>query len=572
LELIAVALVGAVGALTATSISGGVPGDRVSRLLQIIGADESTIPNQAAFLALIAASLLVGKTVASAIVNRRILFYFADRSSQLSSLLISKMLNGKYAEIKLQDSHTTLYAVTGGVQAMSIGVIANAVNLISDMSLLIILLFGLFVVQPSMAITTLVIFSTTAYLLWRLMHKKTVRLSQEITIEAIKNNQTIFEMLELLKEVYIRNRRFFYSKKIQMQHTSLARKSAELTFLPSLTKYALDIVVVLAIVALASVQFITSESARAVGNLSIFFASAFRIAPAVLRVQQGLLGVKSSWVTSLQTRNLLEVFSKNESVNSLDNYVDTNYDGFVPKIEMEEVEFKYPKSDKAVLADVSLLVEEGTINGITGPSGSGKSTLFDVILGLQEPQSGLVQISNRKPREIIEHYPGALSYVPQDSFIVNGSIKDNLTVGFDPDFWPDEMLWEALERAQLASLVKELPERLNQQVGERGSNLSGGQRQRLCLARALITKPKLILLDESTSSLDNETENSVIDALVNLRGEITVLMIAHRLQTLVECDQIFYLDNARLLATGSFDEVRKQVPAFERQLKLMNLY
>ena len=175
------------------------------------------------------------------------------------------------------------------------------------------------------------------------------------------------------------------------------------------------------------------------------------------------------------------------------------------------------------------------------------------------------------PLEAIEKWPGAISYVPQNVTIANGTFRSNVAFGYGIEVASDNLVWEALETAQLDLFVKSLPDQLDSLVSENGSNLSGGQKQRLGIARAMFTKPKLLVLDEATSSLDGQTEADVSGAIKNLKGSVTVVMIAHRLSTVRSADQVIYLSKGKVLAKGSFDQVREQVPDFDSQAQLMGL-
>jgi ABC-type multidrug transport system fused ATPase/permease subunit len=206
-----------------------------------------------------------------------------------------------------------------------------------------------------------------------------------------------------------------------------------------------------------------------------------------------------------------------------------------------------------------------------GPSGAGKTTLVDILLGVLQADKGEAIISGLKPLEAISKWPGAIAYVPQDVALSNGTFRENLTMGYPINLAPDELCWHALRVAQLESFVRDLPLGLDQPIGERGTNLSGGQRQRLGIARAMLTKPKLLVLDEATSALDGQTELDISNAINDLKGIVTVVMIAHRLSTVRNSDQVIYMDNGKIVAEGKFEEVRKSVPDFDHQAQLMGL-
>jgi len=261
----------------------------------------------------------------------------------------------------------------------------------------------------------------------------------------------------------------------------------------------------------------------------------------------------------------------------------------IPSIEFKNVSFSYPRPDQIslaslesaakeefiesgeVLKNVTFTVPAGSFTAIVGPSGAGKTTIVDTLLGVLTPDSGQVLVSGLKPLAASARWSGAISYLPQEVFISMGSVRENVCLGYPIEIASDERVLECLRLAHLEEFVLGLPHGLEARVGENGTQLSGGQRQRLGIARALFTNPKLIVLDESTSALDAETEAAVSEAIVSLKGEITIVMIAHRLSTVRKADQVYYLSDGKLLASGTFDEVRNAVPNFNEQAILMGL-
>ena len=197
--------------------------------------------------------------------------------------------------------------------------------------------------------------------------------------------------------------------------------------------------------------------------------------------------------------------------------------------------------------------------------------MVDLILGLQRPVTGEVRISNEIPINCIRMFPGMIGYVPQESSIFEGTIRENVSLGFAEYEFSDEQIMRALEIASLKSLVEESPLGLSTLVGERGTRISGGQRQRLGIARAMLTQPKLLIFDEATSALDGQTEHEISESINSLKGLSTVIIIAHRLSTVKNADKIIYLDKGRIISVGTFSEIRCQISDFDQQAKLMGL-
>jgi ATP-binding cassette subfamily C protein len=239
-------------------------------------------------------------------------------------------------------------------------------------------------------------------------------------------------------------------------------------------------------------------------------------------------------------------------------------------ISVKSVSFTHANKSEPAVSGVSLEVERGSYAAIVGPSGAGKTTLVDLILGLYEPQSGEVLVNGESPVVFRAKLPGLVSYVPQRPGLVTGSIAHNVALGVPDHDIDEKSVWEALERAQLGPLVTSLPDGIHSTLGSHSDALSGGQIQRLGLARALYTKPKLIILDEATSALDAATEASIADAISNLGSDTTVVVIAHRLSTIQYADAVHVLDEGTLVASGTFKEVRQQVPMIEEYVKLMS--
>ena len=196
---------------------------------------------------------------------------------------------------------------------------------------------------------------------------------------------------------------------------------------------------------------------------------------------------------------------------------------------------------------------------------------MDLLLGVLIPDSGQIIISGERPSSAIEISPGAIAYVPQDVAIAIGTVRENIALGFPNEFATDARIYKALKIAHLETFVDSLENKADTQVGERGAKLSGGQRQRLGIARAMFTNPKLLVLDEATSSLDAETEASVSNAIQALRGGTTILMIAHRLATVRTADLVVYISGGKILAQGTFEQVRSAVPEFDKQANLLGL-
>jgi ABC-type multidrug transport system fused ATPase/permease subunit len=571
LDLLGVAAIGLLGALSVSGLQSLNPDNRIVGVLRFLHIQNETFQHQAFVIAILAGSLLVGRTLLSIFFTRRILFFMTNRGAKISSDLVARLLAQPLLVVQARTTQETLFAITSGVQMIVLQVLAASAVLASDISLLTVMSVGLFVIDASTAIGTVSVFGLVALFLHRNMHTRAGVIGAELSSVTITSNEKIVEVLSSYRESIVRNRRDFYAREIGKTRLILADKQAEASFMPFISKYVLESTIVLGSLVIGGVQFIFNDTAHAVSTLAIFLAAGTRVAPAVFRVQQGVIQIRQGFASASPTLELIETLGERSLDENMIDTVDTIHEGFTPKISAKKVSLTYPNGLEPAVNQVSLEIDAGALIAFVGPSGAGKTTLIDILLGVLSPNHGTVSISGLPPRDSITKWPGAMAYVPQDVLIVSGSIRENVALGYPVDAATDELVLNAINVAQLQQFVAESPLGLDTEVGERGFMLSGGQRQRLGIARAIFTKPKLLVLDEATSALDAETEASISSAISELRGSTTIIMIAHRLSTVRNADLVVYLDAGRVAVTGSFEEVRKAVPNFERQAKLMGL-
>jgi ABC-type multidrug transport system fused ATPase/permease subunit len=406
------------------------------------------------------------------------------------------------------------------------------------------------------------------YVLYRTMNVRAQELGILNSEMSVKSSEKIIEILESFRESLVRNTRQYYSREVRKSRLGLAEVAAEMQFMPNVSKYVIESGMVVGAVLISGIQFVAQDARHAIATLSVFLAAGTRIAPASLRLQQNLIQMKSAIGSARPTIALIDSLANSLPLAEIAMALDRHHLNFNPEISMSNIGLTYPSSDRPALHQINLELKKGQSLAVVGPSGAGKTTLVDVLLGILIQDQGNVSISGLSPKDAIQKWPGAIAYVPQNVTIMNGTIRDNVALGFDPDEFTDSYVLEALEHAQLTELVNQLPEGLDTQVGERGTKLSGGQRQRIGIARALFTNPLLLVLDEATSSLDGQTESDFSEAIKSLHGQVTVVLVAHRLSTIRNADQVIYLSNGTITANGTFDEVRNSIPDFDKQAGL----
>ena len=571
LDLLGVLAIGLLGALSVSGLQSREPGVQLDSTLRFLTISESSFQTQVAILAVGALLLLVGRTILSIIFTRRILFFFSRRGAKISASLISRLLSQPLLTVQARTTQETLYAVTNGVSLITLQILATGIVMVADLSLLLVMTLGIFLVDPFTAIGTFLLFSLIGYFLYRYMHLLAGYLGVKYSELSVVSNEKIVEVFGSYRESVVRNRRDYYAREIGKIRFALAEVEAEGSFMPYVSKYVIETAVVVGALLVGATQFVLQDAAQAVATLAIFLAAGSRIAPAVLRLQQGFVQIRRSFGAAQPTFELIESLGQSQIIENVDDNVDVLHEGFYSEIQLQNVSLTYPTKQLPAISNFSISIQPGTLVAIVGSSGAGKTTFIDVLLGVMTPDEGTVLISGLPPLLAVAKWPGAIAYVPQDVAISSGTIRENVALGFPEQQATDELVTSALKVAQLDQFVSDLPRGLDTQVGERGAKISGGQRQRLGIARAMFTKPHLLVLDEATSSLDGETEASISDAIHALRGSTTVVLIAHRLSTVRDADIVVYLADGKVRAMGTFNEVRKAVPDFDRQAKLMGL-
>jgi ATP-binding cassette subfamily C protein len=256
-----------------------------------------------------------------------------------------------------------------------------------------------------------------------------------------------------------------------------------------------------------------------------------------------------------------------------DASIKNNKESFLssPLIAMSGVSFRYQGSNEFVLSDIDLEIFKGDKVAIVGRTGSGKSTILNLILGLYPVTEGDVRIGGVDPISFVRNNPGEISLIPQEIRIIDGTLRQNIFLGLSKGEVSDDFLFEILRVCHLEDFVNKLPEGLESRLQDLGSNLSGGEKQRIGIARALVTKPKILIMDEATSALDSQTELIIQSNIHEMRDQITTITVAHRISTIQNCNLVTYISNGRVLAAGTFHQVKSEVPDFEEQSQLMGL-
>jgi ABC-type bacteriocin/lantibiotic exporter with double-glycine peptidase domain len=572
LDILGIAVVGLMGFTAINGYSGTETTGLSGSLLSILGLTEISFNSRVLILGCLAVGILLTRTIITIQVTRRGLRFLALATSLLTVRTFSKFINSPYPQIQKLPTQEAIFLLTTGMNRLVLGVLGSTITLTSDVVLVFLILVSLFIVDVQLAISVIVLFLILGLVLRRFSGNRTTSLTSAIAVSGISINSTIRSAIENFREISVKSVKPSYVSIVDNLATEASLKEAEVAFLPLSSKYIIESSLVLITFTLGGVQFLLSDAKNAIATLALFMAAGARVLPALLRIQQSLLSIQASVGTSDRTWDLIErTITNTQSDSKMMIAPSFEYVGFNGAVYVENLRYRHQSNQIFSLEIDYLEANPGEMIAIVGTSGAGKSTFADLILGILLPESGTVQISGMTPSEAVNNFPGSIAYIPQKVFIDDCSVKENISLGFDQQRVDDNDISEVLKLVHLDEWVKSLKDGIYSGVGESGYSMSGGQQQRLGIARALYTKPKLILMDEATSALDGQTEADISESIQSLKGEVTVIVIAHRLSTIKDADQVVLLDSGKILAQGKFDEVRQQVPDFDEQAKIMGL-
>lgn len=570
-DLAAVAVIGLLASLAVRGIQSSPTDGILFELITKTNLNSLSFQSQVALLGLLAAILFISKTILSVIFVKSSLAYLGKLGSETSSNAIARFFSQPINKIVSENPQLNIFALTSGIDAIMLGVIGASVTAIADATLMVFMITALSFVDFALSVSLIVVFSILGYGLFRKLRIKALEIGQKGTQLNVSSNQKIMDLIQTYRESFVSSTLANSVYDIQSDRHALGKVMVEKAFMPNITKYFFEIVLVVGALSISAYQFLISNASAAVATLTVFLAAGSRIAPAALRLQHWALQLKTSLAAAKPTLQLLKSVKEIKPLSSALTLPSYEHLGFIPSIEIQDLHFSHSDNPNFKLSGLNLNISEGEFVAIVGPSGSGKSTLIDLMLGLLPPESGTIKISGVSPADAIEKWPGAISYLPQEIHIVSGNVRENVSRGFSGNTPLDKEVTQALEAADLNDFVLALPLGLDSELGNGGSNVSGGQRQRLGIARILFSHPRLLVMDEGTSALDGETEWNITQTLTDSRRKMTLVIIAHRLTTVMAADKIYYVEDGDIIACGTFDELRKAVPDFEMQAKRMGL-
>ena len=549
--------------ILAASLAGMLVGSPIT--LPVLGRIEST-----GYLGIVL--LVCGLIIMKSVLALALQFWSTRRMAtfelEVGAKYFDAFIRAPWAERLKRNAAQLVYYGDNGIANVTGGFLLPAMNLpslvVTSLSVIVVIV----VVQPVTALVTVAYLGLIAVLLYVVLSRRTLAAARVNRDYSLRVTALMTDMVAALKEITLRNKATEVAELVYMNRTKSARARANTAFLSNAPRFVLDASVVGGIVLVGGASFLVGGLTSAVAAIGMFGIAAIRLVPSVTGFQATMNQMNASLPhvdAIIRTITLSRAY-----VRDAETVGQEPIEGDPRELVFEGVSLTYEGATEPALRDVNARLRLGTTLGIVGASGAGKSSLLDLLLGLMMPSQGTIRLGNQSLTDVLASWRSRVGYVPQDVAIFDGTIAQNVALAWEGDI-DEERVRSALERAHLWSVISERGEGIHEHVGERGMKMSGGQRQRLGIARALYADPLVLVLDEATSSLDTKTESDVARSLRELQGDITIISVAHRLSTIRDYDEVWFMSGGRIQARGTFDEVIAQEPDFAQQARLAGL-
>lgn len=518
----------------------------------------------------IVAGIVAGLFILKSVLALLFRWWILGRTTRISALASSQLMRmyilAPYADHRTRRT-SEIYRNVSDSTAQSTSVLLAATAMVTDGLVLIALAVIIALVSPLVMLITAAIFGVLIFGVQRMLRNRQSRIGDEVAASALQSWQFLLPALDGFREARLTSTANAFADGYREAKLRTARASRQLGIISDAPRYLLEVGFVLAIIGIFMVLSATTTPATTLTVLGVFGAASVRALPTMNRVAAGISTMRTGRVgLEIVTRTADELRQ-----GGMHDEAPRMGHPFTGDITLRDVVYRYADAERPVLDGISLDIVENRTTAFVGSSGAGKSTLLDLVLGLLQPTSGLIECGGRPITDDLPTWYRGLGVVPQDVFLLNDTLAANIAFGVPAAEIDRERLAEVISTAQLDDVVADLPHGLETVVGERGARISGGQRQRVGLARALYRRPRVLVLDEATSALDNATEHEIATTLRSLQGSITILIVAHRLSTVRNADMLVFLKDGHVDQIGTFAEVRATSADFARLVELGEL-
>jgi ATP-binding cassette subfamily C protein len=491
--------------------------------------------------------------------------FVQNQKIYLQNRIFKAYMTAPYTFYISKNSADLLRNVNGEVGKIVSGTIMPFLEITLNIIMFSFIIVSLFILEPFITLVTILMMGGGGFVFLRITQKRTFD-SGVISREARGDmNRMVLQGLGGFKDARVLNREKLFLKQYNTFAETDRDASIYQTIVKSLPKPIIETLMVTGILTITMIMIFEGRSfEEIIPVLALFGVAAVKLMPIFSLLIQQITTMRysaPSVYAITDDLDLLEVKYKKFRDQILKKATKMSMEN---SIELQSISYKYPNSDEYAVKDINITIPKGAAVAFVGASGAGKTTLVDIILGLLTPESGTIKVDGRDIYENIRGWMKNIGYIQQSNYLFDERIFRNIAFGIPDEEVDDEKLHSALKAAQLEEVVNRLPRGLRTRVGERGVRLSGGQRQRVTIARALYNNPQVLVMDEATSALDNITEKFVIQAIERLRGDRTIIMIAHRLTTVQNCDVIYMMDEGKIVDSGTYDELLEKSSEFRK--------
>lgn len=533
-------------------------------------------PNSIFLVMLLVTGLFASKAVISVFLLKALLLFLARVEVEAATSMARYLFTAGLQRMREFSKSEIQWATTTSTSVAVSGILGSIGILVTETGLLLMMVVFFFVVDPLAAAGVTAYFAIVVIAFQLAINNRLRRSGRKTAVGSVGVTQSALDLFDGFREISVLGKQDFFLERFRESRNTQASGDATLRYLNNIPRYFIETALVFGALAFVGWQLLRGELADGLVAVGVFLTGGVRVMAALLPLQTAFSGLKSQAEQAKLSQEILMLSRRDGSIERSSFEEKRTSDAIrrsfqtALSVDLEGTSFRYPDANVFALKDMNLNIKAGSYVALVGPSGAGKTTLADLILGLHQPNSGSVRLGGLDAFVLRSQYPGLISYVPQKPGLVSGTIGQNVALGLPDSEIDRSRVWEVLKRAELSEMVENLPEGIDSLVGKHSEALSGGQIQRLGLARALYSNPRLIVLDEATSALDAQTEATVSQSILNLKGECTVIVIAHRLSTVQRADTVFVLEAGEIVDSGSFRNLRKRVPLIENYVRLMS--
>ncbi len=541
-----------------------------------VGIAEQLLPGASSerivlVLALLATLLFIAKGISSVILLWVQTGVLNSAQVNLQRRLLQSFTRAPWLVQQSSGTGALLRTVSNSVSS-TMTVVAGTLGVVSEGAVFLAIVVALIIINPMLAIGALIYLVLAGLVYLRVVRRPIETRGLRLQVEGQRMNSSLIELVSGIKELTIRGSASTYLERYTRAAAGYLSAYRLIVVTNQGMRYLLEVLMITGAALVIGIATLSGSATTVLVSIGVLLAGGMRLLPALNSLLIAVNNVRSNEPAITIVEAELARLAVPDEIAPLVGE-EGGADPIVPtgSFVFEQVGFCYPTREQPALTGISINVAFGEALGIVGATGSGKSTFVDLLLGFLQPTEGALRIDGEPLLPHLASWRAQIGFVPQDIFLVDDTLAANITFGEVSDTISQEQLAEAITLAQLDDVVAELPEGVDTMLGERGVRLSGGQRQRVGLARALYRRPRVLILDEATSALDNETERRISDALRTLHGQLTMVVIAHRLSTVRSCDRILYLDDGRVSGLDTFDALDRTNPGFARLVELGSL-